>query len=114
MTISNKGAEEALKGIPSPVNLQLHTGNPGAEGKANVAAENTRKAASIGAYEAGKGRKTTLAVEWAEVKAKETYAFVSLWEVETFLGYFPLTEPVAVEAGDTFKIPAGSLVLQAE
>jgi hypothetical protein len=53
-------------------------------------------------------------VEWTNVSTTEVYTWVSFWSASaagTFLGRDDLSSSASVEAGDTFRIPAGDLDL---
>lgn len=96
------------------VYVKLHLGDPGEDGTGNAALETTRQAASFGA--ASGGTSTSDAdTTWTSVSNSETYSHISLWDAATLgncLGYGALTASKAVNAGDTFKIPSGSLTFQ--
>lgn len=101
------------------VKVKLHTGNPGALGTANVATENTEKEielqeeAFLTPANWPEGRKSNTAGEWVEVKAAETYKWISIRNsAGTFLMNVELTAPVAVVIGDTFRINKGALILK--
>jgi hypothetical protein len=114
-------AQQILNSIPTlgetKLEIQLHTGNPGAKGEENIAAENLRPACKFPAVteaEAPAGRKNSTVPEWKEVKAKETYRFISIWiGIGSFLCWAEMTEPKAVEVGNLFKFPIGSIVFTA-
>lgn len=95
------------------VYIQLHTADPGAAGTANVAGNATRKAVAFVAAAAG-SKASSADVTWTSVSTSETYAYVSLWDASTagnFLWAGALTASKAVNAGDTFTIPSGSLTV---
>jgi hypothetical protein len=95
------------------VKLHTNTGDPGAAGASNAAAETTRKQATFSASNAG-AITTTGALAWTNVAGTETYGYVSFWDAAaagTFLGSAQLTAPKAVTAGDNFTIPTGDLDL---
>lgn len=98
---------------PTAFYVKLHTGDPGSAGASNAAGNTTRKQASFGA--AASGSMTTDAdLSWTSVSTTETYSHVSFWSASTagtFLGSDALDASVAVTAGDTFTISAGSLTL---
>lgn len=94
--------------------IQLHTGDPGANGTANVAGNNTRKDISgvIGAA-AGGAVTNTAAITWTtgEVTTSEDYTHFSIWTAST-AGVFKQSGTVtadAVTAGNQFTIPTGDL-----
>lgn len=67
--------------------IQLHTGDPGAAGTANIAGNDTRKAvtwASAGTTADGQ-IEISVQIEWsdAEVDTTETYTHVSFWSLVT-------------------------------
>lgn len=98
----------------SAVWVKLHTGDPGAAGTSNAAAETTRKQATFGDAAASGAITNTVAVEWTNVSTSETYTHISLWTASTagtFLGSDDLSSSAAVTAGDTFRIPVGDLDL---
>lgn len=97
--------------------VKLHTGNPGPAGLENLAVENAEPGCILtGVTEetAAAGRHNENVIEFKEVKAKETYRFVSFWFTKPgsdFVGYAELAEPKTVEVGNTFKFPIGSIVI---
>lgn len=96
------------------VYVQLHTGDPGSAGTANVAANTTRQQATFGAGAASRTISNTVAIEWTSVSNTETYSWISLWSASTngtFLGRDDLSSTASVTAGDTFRIPIGDLDL---
>lgn len=93
--------------------VKLHTGDPGEDGTANAAGETTRKSASFGAASGGVCT-SDADCAWTNVSTSETYSHVSLWDNSTAgncLGSGALTASKAVNAGDNFTIPSGSLTL---
>lgn len=93
--------------------VQLHTGDPGTAGTANVAANNTRKQITFAAASAGSCASSN-APSWTSVPASETYAYVSLWSALTagscrWSG--PLNAPQAVTAGDTYTLGSGQVTV---
>lgn len=102
-----------LDGLPT-LWVQLHTGDPGAAGTANVAGNDTRKQVTRGSASGG-ALSNTVALAWTvgEVDTAEDYTHVSLWTASTagtFQGSGPMTAN-AVLVGDTFTIPIGDLDL---
>jgi len=94
--------------------VQLHTGDPGSAGTANVAGETDRVQATFGSAASGRAISNTAVIEWLAVSNTETYTWVSLWSASTsgtFLGRDDLSSSAAVTAGDTFRIPIGDLDL---
>jgi hypothetical protein len=95
----------------SKVWIQLHTGDPGSAGTANVAGESKRKEATLTGT-------ATLSnsgvVKWTEVSTAETYKYFSVWSAEsggTFIGKEPLEAEKAVSAKDHAEFAAGTLTL---
>lgn len=95
--------------------VQLHTGDPGAAGTANVAGNATRKDMSAAWSPASGGSKTNdVAVEWtdAEVDTSEDYTHVSYWSASsggTFGGSGTMTANAVSDTGDAFSILAGGV-----
>jgi hypothetical protein len=90
--------------------IQLHTGDPGAAGTANVAGNATRKQITWGSAASGVVANSA-AVSWSsgEVDTSEDYTHYSLWDAST-VGNFGKSGTVtanAVTSGDTFTIPIG-------
>ena len=51
---------------------------------------------------------------WTSVSTSETYSHISLWDASTAgncVAKGDLTAPKAVNSGDTFEIPSGSLTV---
>lgn len=98
---------------PAAVYVQLHTGDPGETGAANVAGETTRQAATFTAASA-RSASSDADVVWSSVSTTETFSHVSIWDAATAgncLYYGPLSSSVAVDAGDTFTVAAGDLTV---
>jgi len=94
--------------------FQLHTGDPGANGTANVSAETDRKAATFGSPSAGSVSATgSPLASWATWDAgSETITHVSLWSASTagtFQYSFALTASKAVTNGDTLNLTSHSV-----
>lgn len=94
--------------------IQLHTGDPGADGTANVAGNATRKLASFGAASGG-AMANDAALTWStsEVDTSEDYTHWSGHTASTS-GTFIVSGTVtanAVTSGDQFEIPTGDLDL---
>jgi hypothetical protein len=92
---------------------KLHIANPGEACTANPAAETTRKLASFSAASV-----TTIVTDadlnWTSVAATEDYTHISFWDAATggnALWYGPLLAAYHVNAGDTFVIPSGNVVI---
>jgi len=93
----------------------FHTGNPGPAGSEHVAGENTKKSFQFAApAPLARVVGNSAALEWTEVKFKETYTFVSLRSTvsEEFYGYGELLVPVAVEVGDTVRFNINTLQIE--
>lgn len=93
--------------------IQLHTGDPGAAGTANVAGNNTRKAVSWNSASGG-SITNSADIEWtdAEVDTAETYDKCSFWDAVT-AGNFKMSgeldNDTLAASGEGYKIPAGAL-----
>lgn len=93
--------------------LQLHTGDPGEDGTANVASETTRKSLTWNAASGG-SMATSAAASWTSVAATETLTHFSLWDASTsgnclFAG--ALSASASVVAGDNFDLDTVTLTL---
>ena len=98
---------------PAGFYLKLHTGDPGAAGASNAAAETTRQSCSMAAASGGTITNDT-AVIWTAVSTTETYSHVSFWSAAaagTFMGSDDLTPAKATTAGDTFTLSIGDVDL---
>lgn len=96
---------------PAGFFVKLHTGDPGAAGASNAAGNTTRVAATMAAASGG-ANTNSADVVWSAVGTAETYTHVSFWSASsagTFLGSDDLNASQAVQVGDNYKIPAGSL-----
>jgi len=124
MDFTDHGALETIKWVlaqtpgtpPTSLFIQLHVGDPGADGTANPAVENTRVAVTFDAAGNvgvdGQAEALTLGdTTWVAVAATETYTHMSIWDTVTggaswYKG--ALAAPVAVSSGSNFTFPAGS------
>jgi hypothetical protein len=92
------------------VYVQLHVGDPGAAGTANVATETTRQSASFSAASAGV-LTTDAALNWVNILGSQDATFFSVFDSAT-AGNFLFSGTIAgnpYTAGDTYTIEAGSL-----
>jgi hypothetical protein len=90
---------------------QLHVGDPGAVGTANVAAETDRIQVTWTSSVTTQAMANTNLLEWLTVAGSEDYTHISLWTAST-AGTFGASGTVtanAVTTGDTFQIPIGDL-----
>jgi len=95
------------------VYAQLHTGDPGEDGTANVASETTRKSLTWNAASGG-SMATSAAASWTSVAATETLTHFSLWDASSsgnclFAG--ALSASASVVAGDNFDLDTVTLTL---
>ena len=101
-------------GLPTAnVWVKLHVGDPGEAGTANPAGNTTRVQASFGAAASGTAN-SDADVAWTSVSTTETYTHISLWDASTAgncLWSGALTASKAVNSGDNFTIPSGSLTV---
>ena len=92
--------------------MKFHTGDPGANGTANAAANATRKQATDSAASGGAST-TTADLVWTagEVTTNETYTHYSRWTASSAgaFGYSGTLTGGAVTAGTEVTIPAGDL-----
>lgn len=79
--LSTYGATAILNGtgVPSTLHVQLHTGDPGAAGTANVSTETDRAQVSFGTAVAGSRTSNTEGLI-SDAAATETITHVSLWD----------------------------------
>jgi hypothetical protein len=94
--------------------VKLHTGDPGAAGATNAAANTTRVQATFGAAASGGALSNTAVLDWLNVPNAETYSHVSLWTASsggTFLGSDALAVARTVAVGDNFQIGVGEIDL---
>ena len=92
--------------------IQLHKGDPGPAGTAQVATETDRMqvtwaAASGGTLTSG----GTQPLEWTNVAGSEDYTHFSAWSTQTTgtCGFTGTVTANPVTAGDTFRIAVGGL-----
>lgn len=90
--------------------VQLHVGDPGANGTANVAVETDRVQITWGAVAAGAVSNSTL-LQWLTVAGTEDFTHFSVWTASSAgtFGFSGTITANAVVAGDTFTIPTGDL-----
>jgi len=123
MSISNYAEDAILNAIFNNAALQksaryvkLHTGDPGEAGTNNAAGETTRK--SVTGAAASSGTFTSVNdLAWTNVSTSETYSHISLWDDPTAgncLWTGALTASKAVNSGDSFTIPTGSLTVSVD
>jgi hypothetical protein len=104
----------ATSAAPTNIWIQLHTGDPGASGTANVAGNATRKDLTAAMGTAASGAiSNTSAITWTtgEVDTSEDYTHWALFDASTagtFLCSGTMTAN-AVTVGDEFEIPIGDL-----
>ena len=102
----------AMPAAPAGCWIQLHTGDPGAAGTANIAGNATREDLRAAMANAASGTITSDAqIAWstAEVDTAEDYTHWTAWSANaagTFLCSGVMTAN-AVQIGDEFVIPVG-------
>jgi len=119
MSISNYAENKLLDTLGgtafsvSAVYLQLHTGDAGEDGTANVAGETTRQAVSFGSASSG-SISSSGTVSWTNVSTSETLTHWSAWDASSggnALWTGALSGSATVAAGDTFQITSLTLTL---
>lgn len=82
--LTTYGANAILAGTAMPTTLyvQLHNDDPGVDGDANVATEDTREAITIDTPAAGAAANDA-AAEWSSAAATEDITHVTLWDAAT-------------------------------
>ncbi len=127
MDFTNYGALSTLQwtfsdpGAPPPpaaLYVQLHVGDPGADGTSNPAVNTERQllAFAVPANTGSDGRAqilTSASAFWVGVPATETYSHVSLWDAVTggdawYKG--PMDAPISVLNGSSFVFAAGQSI----
>lgn len=91
---------------PSGIYIQLHIGDPGAAGTANVAAVTTRSLAAFAAAASGAIALTGTNPSWT-MTATETISHISVWDASTagnFLWSAALAVSKSVQSGDTLTL----------
>lgn len=94
--------------------VKQHTGDPGAAGATNAAAETTRQQLTFGSVAAAGAIANTAATTWTAVSTAETYSWGSLWTASTagtFLGNVQWTTPRLVAIGDNVTIAIGAFTI---
>lgn len=105
--IATAQANSLLDTLMGSTFIQLHTGDPGAAGTANVSSVTTRPAATMGSASGGTKALSSPAqwTNWAG--SAETITHVSLWTANTagtFKQSYALTTPKAMASGDTLSL----------
>lgn len=115
MNLTEYGANELLDGNAMPATLwvQLHTGDPGADGTANVATDDRRRSFARTAAAAGSNASDAL-IEWLTAPADESLTHVSIWDASTdgnawWVGAIN-DAPAEAVTGQSTEIPIGLLV----
>lgn len=91
---------------PSGIYVQLHTGDPGSAGTANLSANTTRVRINFGAATAGAIALTGTAPQWTAT-ATETLSHLSFWDAITagnVLDSSQAATPRGVVPGDTVTL----------
>jgi hypothetical protein len=114
MNLTVFGANAVLNGtaIPATLWVQLHTGNPGVNGTANVAVEDRRRSFTRTTATVGQASNAAL-IEWLLTAADEDCTHFSCWSADAagdcwFIGV-PNDAPVELIAGRTTEFPLGEL-----
>lgn len=90
--------------------VQRHTGAPGPNGTANVAADAARRQPTFGPA-SGALKTTTADTVWNNASAAEDYTHITGWSASSAgsFGWSGVVTANAVLIGDNFTIPAGEL-----
>lgn len=96
--------------------VQLHTGDPGASGTANVSSVTTRPALNFGAAAAGSQAAIATLPSWATWAGTngEVVTHISVWGASsggTFYYSVTLTLPKTVNTGDTLNLTSLTVAL---
>ena len=108
---SSAEAQDALNALRADYTwVQLHVGEPGANGTANVAVETDRMQVTW-AVAVGGTLTSSSQLQWTNVAGTEDYTHFTVWTLAA-AGTFGFSGTVTanpVTAGDTFTIAAGDL-----
>jgi hypothetical protein len=99
---------------PSGLYLQLHTGDPGSAGTANVSSVTTREALTLGTPASGAVAANGTLPEWLNWAGTngETDTDVSIWDASTggnFVDSIQLSSPVTIDTGDNVQLASLSI-----
>lgn len=92
--------------------IQLHIGDPGAAGTANLATETTRKAVTF-AVASGGSMSNSASVTWTNIAGSQDATHFSIWNAAT-AGTFKYSGTIVANpytAGDTYTAAIGGIVL---
>lgn len=92
--------------------IQLHVGDPGAAGTANVATETTRKAVTFGAASGG-SMTNTAQVQWTNIAGSQDATHFSVFNASS-AGTFKFSGLItanAYTAGDTYTAAVSAITL---
>ncbi|MBF9350675.1 hypothetical protein HA138_12990 [Mycobacteroides chelonae] len=98
---------------PATLRVQLHTGDPGASGTANVSAVTTRSQATYGPAAGGAIALTGTNPSWS-MTATEDIKYISVWDAASagvFLWSAQLAVVKSVQAGDSLTLTSCGLSL---
>jgi len=123
---SDHGALQSLQWVlaqgtpvaPASLFVQLHVGDPGADGLGNPAANTERMAIPFGTAANlntdGRAQAASNAnVSWPSVPADESYSHVSIWDAATLGNCWykdAMLAPVPVTTGGAFVFPIGQTI----
>lgn len=100
---------------PATLFVQLHTGDPGAAGTANVSVgSTTRNAITQGAAASGSQANSAAPAAWTNGGTSETLTHISVWSASTAGTFFysvALTASQAWASGNTFTLTSLSISL---
>lgn len=108
------GANAMLGALAGTVYVQLHTGDPGASGTANVSGTTTRPAMTLAAA-AGGSRSASTQPSWSSwASGAETISHLSLWSAASagnFIASVAATASKVMSNGDTLTLSSYSISL---
>lgn len=115
-SLATPGANAILDGtaIGATLYAQLHTGDPGTNGTANIATETARKSFTRAAASGGATANAGI-IEWLNYPANETITHVTVWSASSGGTCWLIVDNAntAVLIGETVQILAGDLDLVA-
>lgn len=110
--IATPGANAFLDGtaLPATLYVQLHIGNPGTNGTANVASDTTRVSFTRSAASGGAVTNAT-EIQWLDWPATETVTHISIWgsSVGGICWFIDNVVDEVIQTGDSITIVAGAL-----
>lgn len=109
MSVFSTTAKNTMLDALGPDYLQLHNGDPGSDGTANVIA-GTKQAAAWDAAASGE-RALSAAEDYSELTPGASITWVSVWDDAVFLGKGELSGDVVANASGEYTVSEATLNL---